>query len=117
MGSSEICPKSQKVVVIGANGQTDSRVVNLLNQSPNYQPVAMIRDRSQASKFNEIGVPYFVGDLNGSNSPTVDELEGADAVIFAAGAGRSRPNIKKVIIVYLAAVRSIAASLETKSVK
>ncbi len=91
--SSSSCPDPgiQKVVVIGANGQVGFKVVKLLHESSEssiYRPIAMIREAAQASRFEELGVPYFVGDLDSSSSPTVEDLEGAHTVIFAAGAGR-----------------------------
>lgn len=86
--SIEICEEPQKVVVIGANGKTGFRVVELLKKSSNYEPVAMVREESQSERFKKIEVPSFVGDLDSSISPTVEDLEGAHTVIFAAGAGR-----------------------------
>jgi N-acetyl-gamma-glutamylphosphate reductase len=88
MISPETYPDPQKVVVIGANGQTGFRVITLLQKSPRYHPIAMIREEAQASRFEELGVPYFISDLDTSTSPTTQELEGAHTVIFAAGAGR-----------------------------
>ena len=88
MNPSETDDKLQKVVVIGANGQTGFRLVQLLHKSPKYQPIAMIREASQASRFQELDIPCFLGDLDSSISPTVQDLEGAHTVIFAAGAGR-----------------------------
>ena len=45
-----------KVLVIGANGNTATRVVRLLAGSP-HDPVAMIRDPAQRAKFDALGVP------------------------------------------------------------
>jgi len=116
------CPEntaSHRVLVIGANGQTGSRVIRLLHDDPQqvYKPIAMIRDASQASEFDKIGVPWIVGDLDAPSTPTVEDFEGIHTVIFAAGAGRSRPPLKKVTIDYLSAVRSVVASQESNSVK
>ena len=88
--SLEMCQQeeTQKVVVIGANGKTGFRVVELLNKSTKYEPIAMIREESQAKRFEDIGVSFFVGDLDSSIAPLVQDLEGAHTVIFAAGAGR-----------------------------
>ncbi|CAB9506372.1 epimerase [Seminavis robusta] len=110
------CEQPQRVVVIGANGKTGFHLVRMLHQHPNYSTLAMIRAADQATRFEELGVDWTTGDLE-AGSPSVEALEGADAVIFAAGAGRDRPNIKKVSIDYLGAIKAIASAQETKSVK
>eukprot|EP00586_Coscinodiscus_wailesii_P015491 CAMPEP_0172490294 /NCGR_PEP_ID=MMETSP1066-20121228/20659_1 /TAXON_ID=671091 /ORGANISM="Coscinodiscus wailesii, Strain CCMP2513" /LENGTH=280 /DNA_ID=CAMNT_0013258685 /DNA_START=51 /DNA_END=890 /DNA_ORIENTATION=+ len=114
------CPDNpHRVLVIGANGQTGSRIIRLLANDADekhYQPVAMIRDHSQGSTLSSMNVPWFVGDLE-RGQPTVDEMEGIRTVIFAAGAGRHRANEKKVTIDYLGAVRAAVAAQQTASVK
>ena len=76
----------------------------------------MIRTAEQAPRFDSLGVEWMVGDLE-MGHPAASALEGADAVIFAAGAGRARPKLKKVTIDYLGAIKTIASSQETNSVQ
>ncbi|EJK44702.1 hypothetical protein THAOC_36741 [Thalassiosira oceanica] len=115
MSNSSTCPSPQKVFVIGANGKTGHRLVRLLEQNPSYLPTAMVRDPAQGKRFDDLGVPWVARDLE-MGAPSAADLEGFDAVIFAAGAGRDRPDIKKVSIDYIGAVRSMAASQESSSV-
>ena len=67
----------------------------------------MVRDPAQDKRFDDLGVPWVAGDLE-MGAPSAVDLEGFDTVIFAAGAGRDQPDIKKVSIDYLGAVRSMA---------
>ena len=87
MNPDKTCNEARRVVVIGANGQTGFKVVTLLHKSSQFEPIAMIRDASQSSKFDEMGISYFVHDLESSSIPT-QSLEGAHTEIFSAGAGR-----------------------------
>ena len=43
------------VLVIGANGKTGFRVIQLLQQSGTYEPVAMVREASQQERFDALG--------------------------------------------------------------
>ena len=105
--------------VIGANGHTGYRVIQLLQDHPNYQPVGMVRTMEQAqAKFEPYKIPYVIGNLDADGvSPTVSDLEGCHTVIFAAGAGRQRTKLQQVTIDYLSAVRSIVNSQQTQSVR
>ena len=113
--TSSSCPSPQNVFVIGANGQTGYRVVRSLQQYDNYQPIAMVRHASQSARLDDLQVPVVVGDIE-AGFPTRQQLQGCHVVVFCAGAGRERPNIKKVSIDYLEAVQSMVAAQETPSV-
>ena len=41
----------EKILVAGATGTTGNKVVNLLNDSSNYTPIAMVRKESQKKDF------------------------------------------------------------------
>ena len=95
-----------KVLVIGANGNTGFRVARRLAQG-SHHPVAMIRDATQRSRFDEIGVPTVLADLE---YPIDHAVRGCDAVIFAAGSGGKTGKDKTVLIDHLGAIRSMVAA-------
>lgn len=74
----------EKILVAGATGTTGQKVINLLKQSSNYQPVAMVRNKSQQADFENQGVETVLGDLAQDVSHTT---KGIDRVVFAAGSG------------------------------
>lgn len=74
----------EKVLVAGATGTTGKKVVQLLKDSKNYQPVAMIRKENQKSQFESDGIETVMGDLANDVSNTT---KGIHKVIFAAGSG------------------------------
>ena len=107
----------RSVLVVGANGQTGSRVVRLLQQSAGeFEPVAMIREESQRDKFDNLGVRWVVGDIEAGASPFEQCMAGVDAVIFAAGAGRARGLLRQVKVDYAGALRAIVAAQESPTV-
>ncbi|MEM7365855.1 MAG: SDR family oxidoreductase [Pseudomonadota bacterium] len=95
-----------KVLVIGANGNTATRVIRRLAAS-SHDPVAMIRDPSQRAKFDAMGVPTVIGDLE---YPIDHVMHGCDAVIFAAGSGGKTGKDKTVLVDHLGAIRSMVAA-------
>ena len=95
-----------QVLVIGANGNTATRVVRRLVASP-HDPVAMIRDPSQRAKFDALGVPTVLADLE---YPIDHALGGCDAVIFAAGSGGHTGKDKTVLVDHIGAIRSMVAA-------
>lgn len=96
-----------KVLIIGANGNTGFRVARLLAESE-HEPVAMIRDDKQKPRFDEIGVPTVVADLE---HPIDHAVAGCDAVIFAAGSGGKTGKDKTVLIDHIGAIRAAVAAL------
>ncbi|KAL7525813.1 hypothetical protein ACHAWF_001517, partial [Thalassiosira exigua] len=106
----------QLLLVLLESAEGFRGLVRLLEKHPSYLPKAMVRDPSQGRRFDELGVPWVAGDLE-AGAPSATDLDGSDVVIFAAGAGRDRPDIKKVTIDYLGAVKSVASCQETESVK
>lgn len=95
-----------RVLVIGANGLTGRRVVDRLRDS-RHEPVAMVRHPDQRPRFEESGVETVVADLE---EPVDDAMEGADAVIFAAGSGSGTGLEKTVAVDRDGAVRSMVAA-------
>lgn len=74
----------EKVLVVGANGNTGTKIIEILKNHGQYDPVAMIRDKQQKSKFEAMGVDYKVADLE---KDLTGVLDGINKVIFAAGSG------------------------------
>lgn len=97
-----------KVLVIGANGNTGFRVVEKLTDT-SHDPVAMIRDANQRSRFDQIGVATVLGDLE---YPLDHAVAGCDAVIFAAGSGGKTGKDKTVLVDHLGGIRAAVTALE-----
>ena len=95
-----------KVLVIGANGNTATRVVRRLIEGP-HEPLAMIRDVEHRSKFDEMRVPTVLADLE---YPIDHAVQGCDAVIFGAGSGGHTGKDKTVLVDQIGAIRSMVAS-------
>ena len=95
-----------KVLVIGANGKTATRVVQRLKGS-SHDPLAMIRNPSQREKFDEMGVPTVLADLE---YPIDHAVRGCDAVIFAAGSGGHTGKDKTVLVDHIGAIRAIVTA-------
>ena len=95
-----------KVLVIGANGNTATRVLRRLAAS-SHDPVAMIRNPDQRAKFDALGVPTVLADLE---YPIDHAVAGCDAVIFAAGSGGHTGKDKTVLVDHIGAIRSMVAA-------
>ena len=95
-----------KVLIIGANGKTATRVVRLLKEGL-HDPLAMIRNPYQRAKFDELGVPTVLADLE---YPIDHALTGCDAVIFAAGSGGQTGKDKTVLVDHIGAIRAIVTA-------
>ncbi|TXF90773.1 SDR family oxidoreductase [Neolewinella aurantiaca] len=72
----------QNVLIAGANGTTGRQIVQLLKDSANYNPIAMVRKQEQKDRFEKDQVDTVLADLTEDLSHAV---ENADKVIFAAG--------------------------------
>ncbi|MGW3556813.1 SDR family oxidoreductase [Streptomyces sp. NPDC000963] len=76
-----------RIVIAGGHGQIALRLERLLSAG-GHEPVGIIRRPEQAADLREAGAEPVVLDLETASSPLVaDALRGADAVVFAAGAG------------------------------
>ena len=95
-----------KVLIIGANGNTATRLIRRLAQGP-HDPIAMIRHPGQRPKFDNLGVPTVLADLE---YPIDHAVAGCDAVIFAAGSGGHTGKDKTVLVDHLGAIRSMVAA-------
>lgn len=77
-----------KVAVVGANGKVARRLINKLHGLPDkFEPLAIIRNKDQVKKFSDIGIKSKVVSLEEPVLNIAGALEGANAVVFSAGAG------------------------------
>lgn len=71
------------ILVAGSHGKTGLQIVELLVERE-HNVMAMIRDDAQSDEMEKLGATPFVANLEGDVEFAV---EGAEAVIFAAGSG------------------------------
>lgn len=71
------------ILVAGSHGKTGLQIVELLVER-DHNVLAMIRDDAQSDEMIKLGATPFVANLEGDVEFAV---EGAEAVIFAAGSG------------------------------
>lgn len=74
--------EKQNIVIAGANGTTGRMIVDLLKESKNYNPIAMVRKQEQKDRFENENVSAVVADLENDVQHAV---QNAHKVIFAAG--------------------------------
>ncbi len=96
--------RAMRIVIAGGHGQIAMRLEKLLAQRGD-SPAGIIRDPKQAEDLLTVGADPIVCDLE---SAAVDEvashLDGADAVVFAAGAGPGSGAARKQTVDHSAAV-------------
>ena len=76
--------EKQNILVAGANGTTGRIIIDLLQNSNKYRPVAMVRKQAQKDHFAEKNVATVLADLEEDVSHAFNDI---DKVIFAAGSG------------------------------
>lgn len=99
------------VAVIGANGGIGRRLLPRLDEA-GHAPIGVVRSEDQFDGVRERGGEPRLGDLEGEFAPA---LEGADAVVFTAGAGGSTGWGKTILVDLWGAERAIRAS-EARSI-
>jgi len=72
----------ENILVAGANGTTGKKVVQLLESSQYFNPIAMVRKESQKKQFEDKNIKTILADLEEDVSNTTKNI---DKVIFAAG--------------------------------
>ena len=75
--------------MVGANGQIGSQVVDLLKESKDYTPVALVRKEEQVESFEGKGIETRLGNLEDSVATLQKAVSGCDTVVFSAGSGGS----------------------------
>ncbi|WP_373074921.1 SDR family oxidoreductase [Zeaxanthinibacter enoshimensis] len=83
--------EKQKILVAGATGTTGNIVVDLLQGSDNYEPIAMVRKEEQKKNFEKKNIKTVMADLKDDVRHAV---KGIDKIIFAAGSGGE--NVKDI---------------------
>lgn len=87
-----------RVFLIGANGQVGKHIVQLLKDSDRHTLKAMVRTEEQAKALKQSGVDAVVANLEGSVDDIGEAMNGSDAVIFSAGSGVARAQIKHYLL-------------------
>ncbi|MGO4822148.1 MULTISPECIES: SDR family oxidoreductase [unclassified Flavobacterium] len=73
----------ENILVAGANGTTGKKIVDLLQESEYFNPIAMVRKEEQMGHFKDKNIDVVLGDLEKDVS---DVFNGKiDKVLFAAG--------------------------------
>ena len=83
------------VLVVGGHGQIAMRLLRLLAERGD-QARGMIRKPDQAADLEEVGAEPVVRDIEEADDISA-EVEGSDAVVFAAGAGPGSPERKGTV--------------------
>lgn len=96
------------VAVLGANGGIGRELVSRLSDS-GHDPIGIVRNESQFDAVRERGGEPRLGDLEREFEAA---LEGADAVVFAAGSGGDTGWDKTLLVDLWGARRSIDACVE-----
>lgn len=101
----------EKILIVGATGHTGTRVIEILKNTENFKPIAMIRNEDQQQIFDDMEVQSVVADLEGDVSHA---LKGVDKVIFAAGSGSKTGPDKTTAVDELGAIKVIDEAKKAK---
>ncbi len=74
----------ENILVAGAHGTTGKKIVQILKDSEEFEPVAMVRAKDQVDFFKSQNVKTVLANLEDNLSQAVQHI---DKVIFAAGSG------------------------------
>src|SRR4051812_38252717 len=96
------------ILVAGGHGKVALRLLRILAEQ-GHQARGLIRDRGQAADVEAAGGVPVVGDLE--KDPTLEPyVKGADAVVFAAGAGPGSGDARKRTVDLGGAVKLVDAA-------
>lgn len=99
-----------RVVIAGAHGQI-ARLLARRLVAAGHEPVGLVRDAAHLDDLDADGTHGIVCDLEDvETSALAAHLEGADALVFAAGAGPRSGAPRKETVDYGAAVRCLSAT-------
>lgn len=101
----------EKILIVGATGDTGMRIVEILNNSQSFEPVAMIRKEEQKGVFEDMEVEWVLANLEENLDHA---LKGIDKVIFAAGSGGDTGEDKTIAVDQEGAIRVIDAAKKAK---
>jgi uncharacterized protein YbjT (DUF2867 family) len=97
------------VVIVGGHGQVGMRLSKILADRGD-SPRGIIRKTEQAPDLEAIGAEPIVLDIE--NVEIGDAVAGADAVVFAAGAGPGSGPARKLTVDYGGAVELVEAAIQ-----
>jgi uncharacterized protein YbjT (DUF2867 family) len=99
-----------RVAIAGGHGQIALRLAKVLSQRGD-EVVSLIRNPHHADEVRQAGAEPSVVDLeHASEDDVAQAIAGADAVVFAAGAGPGSGSARKETMDYGGAVKLIAAA-------
>jgi len=102
-----------RVVVAGGHGKIGLRLLRMLHAA-GHDPVGMVRHPDQAGDLREVGASALVLDLEHASVPEVAAaVAGADAVVFAAGAGPGSGAARKLTMDRDGAIRLADAAVDS----
>jgi len=102
----------ENILVAGANGTTGKKIVQLLNESQYFNPIAMVRKEEQQAYFKGKNIDTVLGDLEEDVSHVFNNSKSIDKVLFAAGSGG-----KKVVEVDQEGAKRLIDASNKKGVK
>ncbi|MFD2517552.1 SDR family oxidoreductase [Salinimicrobium flavum] len=102
----------EKILIVGATGSTGKRIIEILNNSQSFDPVAMIRKEEQKDIFEDMEVKWVLADLEQDDFSQA--LKGIDKVIFAAGSGGKTGPDKTTEVDEKGAIKIIDAAKKAK---
>ncbi|MCC3357697.1 SDR family oxidoreductase [Bacillus sp. REN16] len=102
-----------RVCVVGANGQIGKQVINLLKESGEYTPLAMVRKQEQIDYFEHLGVETVFASIADSVGKIAEAISGCDAIVFTAGSGGHTGPDQTLLIDLDGAVKTIEAAEQT----
>ncbi|WP_031427536.1 SDR family oxidoreductase [Flavimarina sp. Hel_I_48] len=85
----------EKILIVGANGTTGKIIVDKVNNTENYEAVAMVRKEEQQAQFKDKGIHTVLADLE---NDVTDAVKGIDKIIFAAGSGGNTSDEKTILV-------------------
>lgn len=100
----------ERVLIAGANGTTGKIIVQFLQESQYFEPVAMVRKEEQIDQFKVKGVETVLADLEENLDAAVNKE--IDKVVFAAGSGGHTPKEKTTAVDQNGAINLIDASVK-----
>lgn len=101
----------EKILIVGATGSTGKRVIEILNSTQSFEPVAMIRKEEQKQIFDDMEIESVLADLEEDVSHTLKKI---DKVIFAAGSGSKTGPEKTIAVDEEGAIKLIDAAAKAK---
>ncbi|WP_413527132.1 SDR family oxidoreductase [Marinilactibacillus psychrotolerans] len=98
------------ILVVGANGQIGTHLVEKFKNTETYKPVAFVRKEEQVTKFEDKGIEARLGNLESSVTDLKKSMKDIDAIVFTAGSGGSTGTDKTMLIDLDGAVKVMEAA-------